>query len=219
MGVWADEGAAVADLRRFLNDGPTDRPVKGKPVVGRIDGINTDFITWDDRLVDGTLRVMDNNLFLPDTAVALVDPILGEFTITPAPATNHTILGVYYFQFFLDTEMVEALQMATESIASSDDITSVPVGFRPAALAFASSWAYEKQSMRWTQRLSNRFRVEDEPVDKDVAMRPKLFKEWADDFWDKGVKFRDDVYTRQGRRNVPAIARTSPFLPPVAPRR
>lgn len=219
MGVWADEGAAVADLRRFLNDGPTDRPVKGKPVIGRVDAINTTFITWDDRLVDGTLRVMDNNLVLPDTAVTLVDSITGEFTITPPPALTHTILALYYFQYFLDADMVEALEMATESISSSDDITTVAVGFRPAALAFASSWAYEKQSMRWTQRLSNRFRVEEEPTDKDVSERPKLFKLWADDFWEKGVKFRDDVYTRQGRRNVPSIARTSPFLPPIAPRR
>ena len=48
--AWQTQAAARADLRKFLNDGPLDRPVKNKQVIGVVDGSNKEFMTWDDRI-------------------------------------------------------------------------------------------------------------------------------------------------------------------------
>ncbi len=219
MGAWPNQEAALGDFRIFLNDGPTDHPVKGKGLVGRVDGTNRDFVTWDDRLIDGTVKVVVNGAFVDPDKVEVVDPVAGELRLQTAPPPTAVVRGMYYFNFFLDLELRQALELAAGEINENNDVTSVAPGMKTAALYFGASFAYEKQSIRWMQRLSNRFRVEDEPVDADATERPKLFADWSQKFMDKAILYRDNYYQRHGRRNVPQVARINPFIPPAFPRR
>src|SRR5215467_6510349 len=93
---WTSAAAARASLRTFINDGPQDRAVKGKQVFGPVDGTNTQFITWEDRLVPGTLVVSINLTDVPANQVTEVDDVMGIFTLAQAPAPQQFVRARYF---------------------------------------------------------------------------------------------------------------------------
>lgn len=216
---WTSAAVARADLRTFLNDGPQDRPVKGKQVFGPVDGTNRQFITWEDRLVAGTLVVSVNLTDLTPADYQEIDDVMGIFTLTTAPAAQQIVRARYFFQYFLDAELDAALQMAAVELVEDDNIVAVPIGLKNAALNFAGSFGYQKQAIRWAQRMSQRFLLEEEPTNEDLQARPNHFLKIADGMYRQAVLMRDGYYMRHGRRNVPAVAVNKPRLRPLAPRR
>jgi hypothetical protein len=216
MGAWPDYAAAIADLRRFVSDGPQDRPVKLKQVVGVVDGVNTTFTLFDDRIVPGSLTV---SVDYTTVGATLVDPVLGLVVTDTPPPVGSTVRAAYYFQYFLDDELQEALDLAVGEITESDQITSIAFGFKLAALNLAGAFAYQKQAMRWAQRMSARFLLEEEPIQAENLARSNMFRDIARDLLRQGRELRDSVYTRHGRRNAPAFAVYKPAIPPVGPRR
>lgn len=216
---WTSAAVARADLRTFLNDGPQDRPVKGKQVFGPVDGTNRQFITWEDRLVPNTLVVSVNLTDLTPGQFTEVDDVMGIFTLTTAPAAQQIVRARYFFQYFLDAELDSALQMAAVQVVDDDNIVAVPMGLKASALNLAGSEAFTKQAIRWAQRMSQRFLLEEEPTNEDLQARPNHFLKIADGYYRKGVLMRDAYYMRNGRRNVPAVAVYKPRIRPSAPRR
>jgi hypothetical protein len=217
MPNWQTPAEARNDLRRFLNDGPLDRPVKNKQVVGIVDGSNKEFMTWDDRVVPDSLVATVN--FEPVAVATFDDPIMGVFTLESAPAAQKVVRARYYFQFFLDGDLDEALKMAAGELHETDDITSVQPGLKNSALNFGGHFAFQKQAIRWAQRMSARFLLEEEPVTQETEQRGNHFLQIAREYWKQGTQGRDSFYMRHGRRNAPASSMWKPRIPPLAPRR
>lgn len=216
MGAWASAAEALASLRRFTNDGPTDRPIKDKAVVGPIDGVNTKFMTYDDRVVVGSLVVTVDNVAV---TVTLDDPIRGDFTLSAAPVVNSTVKAHYYFQYFLDIDLNESVQLAAGDLVESDDITLVEPGLKSAALSFGKSYAFGKQAIRWAERMSERFLLEEAPLDSNPQHRANLFQQISKDAMTAAIALRTSFYERHGRRGVAAFAITKPHIPVIGPRR
>lgn len=216
MGVWPDYTTAIADLRRFVSDGPQDRPVKLKQIVGVVNGVNKTFLIFDDRILPGSLVVTVDDAVVSAT---LTDPVTGIFETDTPPPVGSTVRAAYYFQYFLDEELKQALELAIGEVTESESITSISPGFKLAALSFAGSFAYQKQAMRWAQRMSSRFLLEEEPVQAETLTRSNMFRDIARDLLRQGRELRDNFYQRHGRRNAPSFAVYKPRIPSVGPRR
>lgn len=200
--AWNSTAEAITSLRTFLHDGPKDRLVKQKMVVGAVDGVNKDYFTFEDRLIDGTLVVTVNF----DVVTATVtDLIAGEFTCDTAPPIDATVRARYYFQFFLDEELTEAITDGCIQILQVDSVTKIPLEMRNAVLFYAGGMAYQKQAMRWAERMSHKFLLEEEPLQAEILARSNMFGSIADKLYKRGEWFRDDIYKSAGRRNVPAF--------------
>ena len=219
VSTWLSVAQATVDLRRFLSDGPLDRPVKSKQVVGVVDGANKVFFAFDDRLIPGTLRPTVDYTDVAIGSFAVTDAALGIFTLTTAPTSGQTVRARYYFQYFLDEELDEALELAAGEITESDDITTIASGFKQAALNFAGHFAYQKLAIKWAQRMSQRFLLEEEPLNAEILTRSNMFRDIARDLRSAGLDMRDDFYKRHGRRHAPSYGMIKPNIPPIGPRR
>lgn len=220
MGAWASLAAATSDLRTFCNDGPQDHLSKSKIIVGPIDGVNTTFFTYEDRIVTTLLpvTVSQDYVDLPASNVTVLDNILGMIQVSPAPPPGVTLRARYYYQFFLDAELQEALALAAGEIVESDDITLVAFGLKNAALNYGASFAWSKQASRWSGRMAtDRFLIEDSSAENPSL--PDRFAKLAETYYTRAVQLRDSFYTRHGRRNAPAFAVFKPTITPIAPRR
>src|SRR5262249_54761350 len=133
---------------------------------------NRQFITWEDRLVPGTLVVSVNLTDLTAGQFAEVDDVMGIFTLTTAPAAQTSVRARYFFQYFLDAELDEAMRMAAIECIDTDDITQVPITLYNAALNFGGHFGFQKMAIRWAQRMSQRFLLEEEPTNEDLQARP-----------------------------------------------
>lgn len=224
MANWPDLGSAVDNLRRFVNDAPSDRPVKRKQVIGRVDGVNVHYMTFDDRIIDTTLVVSLDDAPYDASQIAVDDPILGTFHLQPGsdppnqpavpPPQQSTVRAAYFYQYFLDDDLVEAMTLSANIINESDIVTNIANGLKPAALHFGASFAYGKQAMRWAQRKSAQFQLEEEPLSDEVMNRSNLFQKLSDGYYSKGIKLRDSYYMRDGRRNAPAFSMFKPNTTP-----
>lgn len=216
MPVWPDIATAAAELRTYLNDGPTDRPVKQKQLVGEVDGTNTEFFAFEERVVVGSLVVNVN--FTPVASV-LSDAVLGLVTLPVPPARGSVVRARYYYQYFLQSELQESLIHACGQILSTEDVTQIPLGLKEPALAYAAYFAYTKQAIRWAQRMSQKFLLEEDPIQQETMNRSNLFRQLAKGFMDEARIMRDDYYKRQSRQLAPAATVTKPFIPWIGTRR
>lgn len=219
MPVWQDFASAVSALRSFVNDGPTDRPIKAKQVRGTVDGSNGTFVTWDDRLIEGTLVASVDDVDQADDALVVLDPVMGRFTLTPAPSRGSVVRAHYYFQYFIDADLEEAMIQACGEVLQTEDPSGIPIGLKSSALNFGAFFAFTKQSIRWATRMSDRFLIQEEPIDAETLNRSNLFKDLANGFFDKARVMRDDFYMRHSRRQAPAFAMFKPRIGPIGPRR
>lgn len=214
MASWPSVAAAVADLRTFLNDGPQDRLVKQKIVVGAVDGVNTQFFTFEDRIIGSTLVVTVS--FVP-VSVTVDDEVTGEFHTAVAPDRDTTVRAQYFYRYFLDSELQAALQATAEQLLDVDDVSQTPGGMKLAALHYAGAFAYQKQAMRWMERLSHKFLLEEEPLQNEALARSNMFRDMANNLLKNGEHFRDDYYKTQGRQLRPAFRVYRPRIGMIGP--
>lgn len=215
MANWSSLANVVSDLRTFLHDGPLDRLVKQKMVVGAIDGVNTQFFTFEDRIIGSSLIVTVD--FVP-VSFTLDDNITGEFHTTVPPAMNTTVRAQYFYQYFLDSELEEALEMTEDQVLQGNDVTGTPVGLKLAVLHYAGSFGYKKQAMRWAERVSHKFLLEEEPLIAEALARSNMFAKIADTLLKNGEHFRDDFYKGAGRQFKPSFGVYRPRIGPIGPR-
>lgn len=217
MSTWTSLAIAISDLRAFLNDGPVDKLVKQKALIGEVNGTNAVFMTFEDRLTSVVKITVD---FVDQGAgFTLTDPIQGFIQLTTPPPPSSVIRAAYYYQFFLDSELTEAITMASGEIIGTEDPTQVGIGLKQATMAMAGYFAFTKQSIRWATRMSMKFLLEEEPVASETTNRSNLFGQIARTYFDQARTMRDDFYKRQSRSLAPAFGMFKPSIPHVGPRR
>lgn len=203
--------SALTDARAFLSDGPLDKYNFRKRCFGEINGTNDAFKTFDTRRVtDFTTSTFPQTIFkngtsIPATGVSADYPISGEFILSSSyiPIDGDIIEASYYFQWFIDDEIVSFLQDASRWLASSIDYTNtIPDGLVPAALNYMASLAFTKISQRWKLFMSDMYKVEDAPHDNPNA-RVDDFIDLAKSYREIAVKLKVEFFTRQGRALQP----------------
>lgn len=208
MASWT---TAVIDLRTLLSDGDTDRYNSRKKCFGEVNGTNNTFRTFEfRRITDFTsatvpLGVYINGVRLNESVISTDYPGTGEFVIGASgsiPVDGDVVEASYFNQWFLDTELANFLETASNWLSSSVDFLLVPNGLRPCALKYAAAEAYLKMAQRWRTWISEMYRVEDEP--KTQGQGPvESFIEMSEKFRDQALKARDEFYKRQGRSLQP----------------
>lgn len=207
---------AVTDLRVFLHDGPNDRFVKQKIVAGAVDGANTEFFTFEDRILNDARFQVTVDFQL--VAAVIDDAIEGRLHTTLPPAEGTTVRARYFFQYFLDSDLQQALQDGAIQCLDTDQIVQVPLGMEYAVMNYAGHFAYQKQSMRWAERMSHKFLLEEEPLINEALNRSNLFQRIANDLIKNGEHFRDDFYKRKGRQFIPSFGVYKPRIGAIGPR-
>lgn len=212
---------ALDEIRDLLSDGATDKLRARKRCIGPCNGANTVFKTFEFRRIsDFTSPSFPLGVFITDAAspstAALDDPSTGTFTLSSPPGPNDFVEATYYIQYFIDDELNKFLINASRWLTSSDDFTQVPPGLQPSALKYAASDAYQKLSIRWMDHMSETYRLEDKPDEKNSPIVDS-FQKKAEYFKKSATEARDEYYTRQGQSLSPnfiSIAGSVRDIPP-----
>jgi hypothetical protein len=219
MATWT---TAVADLRTKLSDGPTDKLMAFKRVFGKIDGTNTLFKTFEfRRLTNFTTATSPLGLYVDGalTPAAAADDIsTGYFTVASAPSDGSVLEATYYIQWFLDAELDVFLKTSAQWILGADDPANIPEGLRPSALSYSAAEAYQKLALRWVQRQSETYRMEDapDPKNRDIA---KQYQDAADALRKTALEQRNDYYSRKGQALAPTFGMVRGNVKDVPPNR
>lgn len=212
---------AVEDERRLLSDGPKDKLRHRKRALGQIDGTNVTFKTLEFRRIsDFTTVSAPEGVFVDGLAatVASDDPSnTGEFTLATAPADGSVVEATYFIQWFLDSE-IEGFLTDAALWLQFGTFAQIPPGLRPAALHYAAQEAYLKLALRWTENLSETYRLEDAPSDGAFDVVDK-YRQIAMDMHKKSLALRDDYYTRSGKTKQPSFASVAGAVRDVVPKR
>lgn len=215
---------ALDDLRLKLSDTPIDKLRAYKRVFGQIDGQNQLFKTFEFRRVtdftaaEAPLGVYLNQVRLESSAIQSDDLQTGFFTLSSAPEEGSVLEAVYYVQFFLDSNLYDFLRLATQWLGLGSDHANIPAGLQGSALQYAAAEAYQKLAMRFSEHLSETYRLEDAPD----AERFKLvdeYKRMSDDCRLSATTLRDQYYTRQGQPLQPLFGVNRGRVRDVAPPR
>lgn len=196
------------ELRFLVSDNVTDHRAYRKKVFGQIDGTNKVFKTFEYRRLtnfttaSAPLGVYVNGVLAPVTSDSLA---VGEFEITTAPVDGDLVQATYYFQWFLDGELDSFLVSASRWLQGSDDITTLAPGLKPAALHYAGQDGFHKLSVKYSERMSEIYYLEDAPH-ADVKSVIDSYAALAKDFDEKAFKLRDDFYSRAGKSLAPRFA-------------
>lgn len=213
--------APKTDLRSLLSDGATDHYRYRKRCFGLVNGTNTTFKTFEFRRIATFVgATAPLGTYVDGTHVtAATDNIeMGEFTLTVAPTEGSVVEATYYYQWFKDAELDLFLKNATQWLLQGEDPTQIPSGLQPAALHYAAQEAYLKLSMRWAERMSDSFLLEDAPS-KEVKTAVDTYKGLAEFMMKKSKDLRDEFYTRSGQNLQPLFGVVSGRVKDVVPRR
>lgn len=195
------------DLTIRISDGPTDRLNFSKRCFGIVNGVNTNFKTFDARRYTNFTQVpgiLINGIVQGPQFIISDDPISGQFTLDPsiAPVDGDVVEATYYNRYFLDAELDNMLQMSVRILFGVDDISTIPLGLVPAAIEYAAGNCYTKLAERFATMISSGYRVEDAPDDQDNGPVERYTK-LADGAFDKSEKMIKLFYTRQGQNLQP----------------
>lgn len=197
---------AVAELRTALSDGATDRIRYRKRVFGDRNSVNVAFKTFEyRRLTNFTTAVAPMGVYLNGVLVPVSSDdltITGEFNLATAPGPTDLIEATYYFQWFVDSELDSFLLQAVRWLGLGEDYNSVADGLKPAALRYAMFEAYSKLALRYAERISEIYRLEDAPDPKELAVVGEYQKS-ADMYLKQAETMRKGYYTRQDQPLAP----------------
>lgn len=216
--------AAITELRQLVGDSEFHKKATDKKLIGRIDGENAVFYTYDKRLLEDTLEVFVNG---EAVSYSLNDAIKGQITLAEAPEQNSTISANYYFVWWLDEELQTFLNKAAESVSQSDDTPPeeawllIPNGLRKPGLYFAAHDAMMSLiTFLVNRRHSEEFLIQqDGNDDAGFSQMINALRGQAKDFWDRAIVSRDDYYKRQGKRSLPSFAIKPGVVTKYGPRR
>lgn len=200
--MWA---TPEADLRRTLNDGDTDKLRHRKKVFGQVNGVNTFFKTLEFRRVtDLTTAVYPTGVYVNNAIVAVStdDIAVGEFELAVAPVDGDIVEATYYTQHFLLTELSGFLADANQWLGFGSDYTQITEGLRPAALQYGAYLGYQKLAMRWHENLTETYRLEDAPAEKNIEYLTWL-NSMADGFLKRATQLRKTFYERNDQASAP----------------
>lgn len=207
---WSSSAVAIGILRDILFDNASDRLCANKKVIGTIDGTNLIFKTFEyKRTTNFTTAVFPLGLFKDGVQLALNkitsdDVATGVFKIDSSvvPSGRSAITATYYFQVWVDAELDNYLQNASNWLGYGSTYTNLPDGLNASALDFSAREAYRAAAMKYTQQMSDVYKLEDADVDS-MTKAIDTFRSLAKDFMETSKELRDDFYTRQGQSLSP----------------
>lgn len=225
--------AAIAELRQLLSDNDTDKRSTQKQVLGNTNApgaTNVEFRTYDKRFIEDTFQPYINGVAVAPSGFTITDNISGEFVFATPPAQNSKITASYYWQWWTDDELINFLNKGAEQIGIDDPTVTtggptdsaylmVPQGLRSAALYYAAGWSQDKLvQYMMNRRHSGEYLLEqDKGGDEGFAQIIQQMRSQKTDYFKMADKFRNDFYTRQGRRNAPVfrvrMGRKKPYGP------
>lgn len=211
---------ANADLRKLLNDGPTDKIRYRKRVLGLQDGTNTKFKTLEfRRVISFTTAPAPVGVYVDEApaTVSADDLDSGEFTLATAPSDGAAVRATYYIQFFTDAELNEFLLSAAQWLGL-ETVDSIISGLQPAALKFAAGEAYQKLALKFADTMADVFQLEDAPQEKKLNPVTQ-YQGMSKQMFEQATKFRDDFYQRQGRTKQPLFGMVAGRVAKVEPNR
>lgn len=221
---------SLSDLRSLLSDNSDDRYAYRKKLFGQQNGTNKTFKTFEFRRVTNfmdaissaaPLGVYIDGVRISPTNISTDDVHTGEFTFgagQTAPTVNQQVRATYYSQQFLDAELTTFITRSVQSLQAGNTPDNVPPGLRDAVLCYAASEGMKKLAMRWTQRASDAFLLEDAPK-KEALGVAETYAKMADDYYKDAIRKRDDYYKRAGQDLAPNYANNWGQVGAVTPRR
>lgn len=212
---------SLDELRTLLNDGPTDKYRYRKQLFGQINGVNGEFKSLEyRRITDFTTAIAPLGVYVNDVLVAsgADDPATGEVALTAPPVDGDKVTASYYSQYFIDAELNQFLIASTKWMDLGTDPTTLGSCLQQAALKYAAHQAYQKLSLRFLERLSEMYRVEDS-VKADQTELVAQFKALSDDFYAAAVKARNDCYARSGKSEGPSWGFVTGSVRDIQPKR
>ena len=223
---------AVDDFRVKMSDGPTDKLRAQKRVIGENTDANgnlifktlefrriTDFTAVDET---GPLGIYVNGEKFGPIALPLIydNPATGFFKFDPlsVPPAGSVIEATYYIQWFLDSECESFLRLGSNWLGLGDSFAGIAQGLRPACLFYAAAEGYTKLASRFSETMSEVYRLEDMPD----AKRMEIISAWkaaAKESMDSAMQARDDFYRRQGQSLAPLFGMARGAVRNVEPSR
>lgn len=211
--------SAVSDLRTLISDNSQDHYVYRKKCFGEVNDTNTAFKTFEPRRVtDFTTSSAPLKVYVDGVAVTVTTDYTtqGEFVLAVAPTGTQRVEASYYYQWFFDSEMQVFLTSASEWLGLGSDYTQVPEGLRPAAKYYAAQEAMHKLAIRFAERLSQMYLVEDSPDPKIVGIADS-YRKLAADYKAKSETLRKQYYTRQDQAEAPLFGSNLGRVRDIAP--
>ena len=203
--------SAITDVRTLLSDGPTDKLLWMKSVVGVLNGTNTIYKTFESRRISplvgasgSPVGVFDNGALVSVTAEDLES---GQFTLAVAPTNGDILVASYYYHWFDDPEIDQFLTTASEWISGTDDYSSTPQGLWPAAKTYAAASGYQKLVSKMSINLAETYQLSDAPDSKRFDP-VKVYGDLAKTMFSLAFELRDDVYKNRKGQALAPIART-----------
>ena len=221
---------SLSDLRTLLNDNDEDRYVYRKKVFGQQNSANKTFKTFEFRRVTdfkdadssaAPLGVYINGVRLDPTSILSDDVTTGEFTLsteTTAPTVSDQVRCTYYTEQFLDGELNSIILRAVQSLQLGNDPTQVDPALRDAVLYYAAAEGMKKLAMKWTQRASDSFLLEDAPK-KEAMGVAETYAGLAATYYKDAITRRNDFYERAGNPLAPNFQSSWGRVSAVTPRR
>ena len=219
--MWATTQEAIDDLRNLLGDSDVDKYAYRKKVIGTPNGSIVSFKTLERRRVtDFTTSVAPFGVYVNDALVSVSadSTQTGEITLAAAPVDGDDVTASYYYQWFIDSELDQFLKNASQWLGLTSTYINVPDGLVPSALHYAGQEAYHRLANWWQTRLSETYRLEDVPSNKDDSSI-KNWLELAKTFEEKALRLRNDYYTRQGQNLQPLFGSIRGSVRDLVPKR
>lgn len=210
---------AILELRQIIADTASNKRTSGKRLIGNVDGVNKVFTTYDKRIVATTLQVFEGDTQL-NKGFSLDDAIAGQISFTNAPAVQTVLTATYYWQWWLDAEVINFLNKGAETCGIVDPNANVapplkpsdqayllvPGGLKAAVLKIAASYAFDAiAAYMFARRHSSEYLVEqDGNDDEGYSKLIDSCNKMSASNLKNGMLLRDDFYKSQGRQYKPS---------------
>lgn len=209
------------ELRTALNDGPTDKLRHRKRIFGQVNGTNKVFKTLEFRRTTNFVTpTAPEGVYVNNVSVAVSSdlPGIGELQLAVAPVDGDIVEATYYIQYFIDAELTAFLTDGAQWLGLGESYVNIADGLRPAVIQYACYRAYQKLSMRFHENLTETYRLEDSPAEKNIAYLNWL-NSMADGFLERATTLRRNFYARNDQAAAPLYGVAVGAVPRNVPNR
>ncbi len=209
----------IGGVRTFGNDTETNNPKFADTPAGIRDGVNKIFRLSAQNIVVSTppsLFLTYGSITRAATGFTLTDAPSGYITMGTAPdaGTTQPFFFDYYFQWFVDNDIMSMIDAATLELGGQIG-TDLDPGLYPAQVQYALFHFWNRRA----SATANMFASHGGNADAHPETVTNAFRNLAKDAKKNGDDLRDMFYKRFGKRNAPASATiTYGFDPQTPPR-